>query len=192
MQDNYSDNGWGTLHGVGGSQAFNRIPTSDDPVTREAIAKHLLLTSEDSISLWPGELLGGQENFLGLPAWILPYENQLRQWGTRTTELLNSGLRCPLDVKSVWAVPIPDLGTSSRLSQLVLLSCDPNLEVVEGQRLTCFDPQQDRMIGTVTVFGPTALLSTTQANGLLIGAWAEGRAWAGKISRPPRLDPWVD
>jgi len=192
MQDGYSDNGWETFHGVGGSQASSHLPTSDDPITREAIARHLLLTSEDSISLCQGELLGGQGSFLDLPGWILPYEDELRRWGEKTTGLLKSGLSCPLDSQSIWAVPISNPDSSNRTCQLVLLACDPRLELVEGMRLTCFDPQEDRMIGTVSVFGPTALLSPGQAKALLSGAWTERKAWAGRISKPPHLDPWQD
>lgn len=194
MSDDYTGNGRAPWPGSGDSdQSQNQpSPTSNDPITREGIARHLSQTSGNSKSPWQGELLAGQANYLGLPAWILPYEDDLRHWEKRTTELLKSGLQCPLSTQSVWVIPpsVPD--DPNHPVRPVLLACDPKLEIVDGMRLTCIDPQESRTIGTVAVSGATAMLSPSQAMALVPGAWVEGLAYVGRVSKPPHLESWLD
>lgn len=194
MSDDYTSNGCAPLPRPGDSDRSQSqlCQTSNDPITREGIARHLSQPSGSSKSPGPGELLAGQENYLGLPAWILPYEDDLRRWEQRTTELLKSGLRCPLSIQSVWVVPasVPDHPNHS--ARPVLLACDAKLEVVDGMRLTCIDPQEGRVRGTVAVLGATVMLSRSQAMALVPGAWVEGAASVGRISKPPHLESWLD
>lgn len=194
MSDDYTSNGRATWPGPGDSdQSLNQpSPTSNDPITREGIARHLSQPSGNSKSPWPGELLAGQENYLGLPAWILPYEDDLRRWEQRTTELLKSGLQCPLSTQSVWVVPASVPDDPNHFARPILLACDAKLEVADGMRLTCIDPQEGRVLGTVTALGPTVMLSPSQAMALVPGAWAEGWACVGRISMPPHLESWLD
>ncbi len=194
MSDDYTENGrapW-PEPGDSGLSLSQPSPTSNDPITREGIARHLSQPSGNSKSPWQGELLAGQANYLGLPAWILPYEEDLRRWEERTTELLKSGLQCPLNSQSVWVVPASTPDNPNHSARPVLLACDANLEVVDGMRITCIDPQEGRILGTVAVLGATVMLSPSQAMALVPGAWAEGAASVGRISKPPHLESWLD
>lgn len=194
MSDDYTSNGRAPWPGPGDSdQSLNQpSPTSNDPITREGITRHLSQPSGNSKSPWPGELLAGQENYLGLPAWILPYEDDLRRWEQRTTELLKSGLQCPLNMQSVWVIPPSVPENPYHPARPFLLACDPKLEIVDSMRLTCIDPQEGRTIGTVVVSGATVMLSPSQAMALVPGAWVEGLAYVGRISKPPHLESWLD
>lgn len=163
-----------------------RVPlTSADPTTRRLIATFLPPPSDESRSPSRGELLAGQESILGLPSWVTPFAQELEYWVTKTTSLVQYHQAAPLDLSSIWAVPVPRMCDPTRPSDLILLDCPSELEVVDGMRLSCIHPQTGQMVGTVTVCGPAARLRVDQAEALVPGAWVLGAAWKARLPMPP-------
>jgi hypothetical protein len=111
----------------------------------------------------------------------MPFTPELKTWADKTTALVPTGLAVPLNLASIWAVPVLRICDPVRPSDLVFLECPEDLEVVDGMRLVCIHPQINQVVGTVTVYGPATRLREHQAKALIPGAWVDGAAWRGRL-----------
>lgn len=190
MSDSFTNSEHAHSRGQAGSRSSQRrVPlTSEDPTTRELIQSFLGQPSADSKSPSSAELQAGQESFLGLPSWVMPFKPELKTWADKTTALVRTGQVTPLNMASIWAIPVLRICDPVRPSDLVFLDCPEDLEVVDGMRLVCVQPQINQVVGTITVYGPATRLREHQAKALIPGAWVDGAAWRGRLPMPPLGD----